>query len=106
MPLTWECEFDTAQETANLDENLWMLHLKYADETRLFKRRAMPLTLARSLGHGHSYHVADQTMRAFMTSFQNTYTEEGLGSLPLRDAVRSGQDSRLLRIPNTFLRAL
>ncbi|MFT9399662.1 hypothetical protein [Acetobacter sp.] len=53
VPLTWECEFDTAQETANLGEDLWMLHLKYADETRLFKRRAMPITLARSLGHGN-----------------------------------------------------
>ncbi|MGO3517596.1 MAG: glycosyltransferase family 2 protein [Acetobacter cibinongensis] len=111
VPLTWVPGFHTAQQTAYLDEDLWMLHLKYADETRLFTRLAMTRTLAwsqqaRSLGHGSSHRMADQTMRDFMTSFQNARTEEDLDSLPLREVVRSGQDSRLLRIPHTFLQAL
>ena len=107
VPLTWQPGFHNCDQPSVLDTDLWLFHLKYADQTHLLNRLALTRTLnwsarAISLGHGHSHRAQDQAMLTFLTQLQKTRTETDLDSLNVAHAVRMGQDTALHRIPAEF----
>lgn len=111
VPLTWQPGFHSCDEPSTLDTDLWMFHLKYADQTHLLKRleitRAMNWSArAVSLGHGHSHRMQNQAMLNFLARMQKTRTETDLESLNVQNAVQKGDDTDLHRIPEGFLHAL
>lgn len=110
VPLTWQPGFHSCAQPSMLDTDLWLFHLKYADQTHLLKRLALTRTLnwsarAISLGHGHSHRVQDHAMLNFLDKLQKTRTETNLESLNVAQAVASGDDTALHRIPAAFLQA-
>lgn len=110
VPLRWGPGFHDCKEPEELDTSLWMLHLKYADESSLLQRlgvtRALPWSArARELNHGNSHRMADRIMIKFLRKFQATRSEASLEDLDLAGIVKRNGESGLQRIPDRFLKA-
>ncbi|MCX2561261.1 glycosyltransferase family 2 protein [Acetobacter farinalis] len=110
VPLTWQPGFHACEEPAYLDTDLWMFHLKYADQHTLLERLNITRHLrwserALTLEHGASHRMADRTMVNFIRTFQATRSETSLGDLDLAGIINAGAESGLHRIPERFLKA-
>ncbi|GAA09873.1 hypothetical protein ATPR_2877 [Acetobacter tropicalis NBRC 101654] len=111
VPLAWNPGFHTCQQPSVLDTDLWMFHLKYADQTHMLERLALTRQLkwsARALqtGHGGSHRVSNRSMIRFLEGFQGKRQETDLDSLDLRAFVETGTESALHRIPSVFLKSV
>ncbi|MDN6040862.1 glycosyltransferase family 2 protein [Acetobacter orientalis] len=110
VPLSWQPGFHSCDQPSVLDTDLWMFHLKYADQTHLLKRLALTRSLnwsarAISLGHGNSHRAQDQAMLNFLEQMQATRSDTDLESLDIENTVQHGEDTDLHRIPEAFLHA-
>ncbi|WP_206033664.1 glycosyltransferase family 2 protein [Gluconobacter kondonii] len=110
VPVTWQPGFHTCDAPVTLDTNLWMFHLKYADQKHLLNRLKLTRSLkwsdrARAMQHGASHRVPDAAMIRFIQNFQKLRHETSLETLDLSKLVETGAESPMHAIPEIFLKA-
>ena len=112
-PLSWRAGFHECDDNPDLDEHLWLFHLKSADKKHLLQRLALTRRLnwskrALAEGHGGSHRISDATMERSLKAFQNRREEELIDAEPgrLASIVTGPSESALYKIPERFLQII
>lgn len=108
---TWTAGLHDSREESVFDHNLWMFHLKYADETHLMERLAFTRALAWSeralkAGHGGSHRVPDFAMKHHLQGYRGRRAVGTLDRYLAETENPETVDSPLLDIPEIFLDTL
>ncbi|QDH17254.1 glycosyltransferase family 2 protein [Swingsia samuiensis] len=107
LPTSWLPGQHDAMQDSIFDHNLWLFHLKYADETHLFQRLAFTRSLVWSegslaSGHGSSHRVPDIAMQHHLNRYRSRKAEGNLSTFLASNPDPKEVDSPLLDIPEVF----